>query len=743
MDEKMNSASRLRSDTEQLLKIHRQTALTPPQILEALGLQAHDKPVLLGELRKMQEEGLLVKSVKGRYGLPERLGFLTGVLQGNRRGFAFLRQDVDGEDVFISAGNLSDAAHGDRVVVRLEQKKSRRRREGTVIGILKRGQSRLVGTLFREAKKYHVIPDDQRFPGAIQVSLKDQKAAAPGDKVVVEIEEWGHGSKLSRGRIVEYIGPPGSIHTERMAFKFRFDLPGEFPPAVLKELDTIPGEDDIAGFLGQHGRRDLSALKMVTIDDETARDFDDAVSLEKLDNGLFRLGVHIADVSHYVREGKPLDREALKRGTSIYLVDRVIHMLPPLLSETMCSLQAGKNRLALSVLMNIDREGQLTGAQFFPSLIRVTERLTYQQVEAYLTKSGEQKPFQDKTLAQLLDQMEQLAGVLRTRRMARGALDLDLPEARITVDEEGVPLSIEKRSMGRSESLIEEFMVYCNEAVAEYLFNKKRPCVYRVHTLPTEEKLIALRETLALMGIEAVAKLKVLKPKNLSTLLDQTKGLKTEKLVRYLVLRSLPQARYSAANDGHFGLASGCYCHFTSPIRRYPDLVVHRILKQELSPGGLSADKIKRLQARLPAIAQQCSERERAAVEADRASTEIKKAQYMEGKIGEDFPGIISGVTNFGLFVELENTVEGMIPIADLGNDYYVYNEKAASLVGERTRKTYRLGDSIQVQVVRASREEGKVTFAPLETEQKQNAENKLPPKKSKRMISRRNKGGS
>ncbi|MCJ7805948.1 MAG: RNB domain-containing ribonuclease, partial [Clostridia bacterium] len=303
------------------------------------------------------------------------------------------------------------------------------------------------------------------------------------------------------------------------------------------------------------------------------------------------------------------------------------------------------------------------------------------------------------------------------RRMERGALDLDLPEARIEVDEEGIPLSVEKRSMGRSESLIEEFMVYCNETVAEHLFKRKVPCVYRVHAIPTEEKLILLRETLTLMGIEAAVNIKVLKPNHLKDLLERTKGEKTERLVRYLVLRSLPQARYSATNDGHYGLASGCYCHFTSPIRRYPDLVVHRILKQQLSPGGLSLDKIKRLHARLPAVAQQSSERERAAVEAERASIEIKKAQYMEGKLGEIYTGIISGVTNFGIFVELDNTVEGMIPVSELKDDYYVYNEKGATLVGERTRKTYRLGDSIPVQVIRASREEGKVTFAPVENE--------------------------
>lgn len=714
MKKRKNVGVKLRSKIESLLKEHKQESLTLPQILDALEMQKHDKAILLDEMKTMEKEGLVVKTGGGRYGLPERLGYLTGVLQGNRSGFAFLRPDRQEEDIFISAGKLKDAAHGDRVVVRLEQKRGRRRREGTVIGILKRGRRRLVGTLHRDKKKYYVTPDDRRFPGDVQVSLKGLKLVESGDKVVVEVEEWVHGKLPSRGRVVEHIGAPGTVQTERLTFKHRYELPGEHPAQVLKEVEALPGEEEISSLAEEQNRSDLRHIKMVTIDDETARDFDDAVSLEVLDGGGFRLGVHIADVSQYVREGKPIDREALKRGTSIYLVDRVVHMLPPALSEKLCSLQADKDRLAVSVIMDLNPDGKLMSAEFFPSLIKVSERLTYQQVEAYLAGDKAGKDFKEPAVPEMLDQMDRLAEVLRRRRFERGTLDLNLPEARIEVDEEGVPLSIEKRSMGRSESLIEEFMIYCNEAVAEYLSGKKRPCIYRVHAIPTEEKLSLLRETLTLIGIEAAKNIKVLKPKHLQGLLERTRGEKTEKLVRYLVLRSLPQAIYSATNEGHFGLASGCYCHFTSPIRRYPDLVVHRILKQQVSAGGFSAERTKRLQKRLPAIAQQASERERAAVEAERASIEIKKAQYMEQKIGEEFTGIINGVANFGIFVELENTVEGMIPVSELGDDYYIYNEKTASMIGERTRKTYRLGDTIWIQVARASREEGKVTFAPV-----------------------------
>ncbi len=717
MKKRENTARILQSRIMHLLKNHNRTSLTLKQILAGLEMEQQDKSILGDELKKMGEEGLVIKTENNRYGLPERLGILTGVLQGNRRGFAFLRPEQEREDVYISAKNLNEAAHGDRVLVQLNRKKSRRRREGTVIGILRRGQNRLVGTLHREGNKYYVTPDDQRFPGSVQVSLKGMRHVQTGDKVVVEIEKWSQGKRASRGKIVEHIGPAGSFRTEQLTFKHRFDLPGEHPPPVMKELEKIPGEEDIKRLAEEQGRADFSELILVTIDDEQARDFDDAVSLEKNEQGIFRLGVHIADVSQYVRQGKPLDSEALKRGTSIYLVERVIHMLPPLLSEKICSLQAGKDRLAVSVFMDIDQDGNLIDAQFKQSIIRVTERLTYQQVEAYLSGEEHTTIFKTGHVAEMIDQMASLADVLRKRRLQRGSLDLDIPEARIEVDEKGFPLTVGKRIMGRSESLIEEFMIYCNETVAEHLNKKKLPCLYRVHAIPTAEKLTLLRETLTLLNVKAAAKIKDLKPKHLRSLLEETKGEKTEKLVRYLILRSLPQACYSASNEGHFGLASEYYCHFTSPIRRYPDLVVHRILKQHLLPGGFSKEKVKRLQSRLPAIAQQSSERERAAVDAERASIEIKKAQYMEQKLGEIYTGIINGVTNFGLFVELDNTVEGMIPVTELSDDYYIYNEKAAALTGERTRKTYRLGDTIEVEVIRANREEGKVAFAPVEKE--------------------------
>ena len=718
MKKHKNTSEMLRDRIISLLKRSRQKLLSSKQIISGLQMEKNDASIVKHELKKMSSEGLIITTEDNRFGLPEKLGILTGTLEGNRRGFAFLRPDQKREDVFISSKNLDEAAHGDRVMVKLNRRKNRKKREGTVIGILKRGKRRQVGTLQREGKRYFVMPDDQRFPGPVQVSLKGITEAKAGDKVVVEIEKWNRGNKSPRGKLVEYIGPQGSLQTEQMAFQHRFELPGEYPLQALKELDQLPGEEEIATLAQEQGRADLKELKMVTIDDETARDFDDAVSLEIINGNIYRLGVHIADVSQYVRQGKPIDREAFKRGTSIYLVERAIHMLPPGLSEQLCSLQAGKNRLSVSVIMDIDDHGNLIEADYKLALIQVNERLSYRQVEDYLSGQRDVSVFKDHSIAEMIDNMKALASLLRERRMQRGSLDLEIPEAKIIVDEEGYPLRIEKRIMGQSESLIEEFMIYCNETVAQSLGKNELPCIYRIHAVPGAEKLTALRETLTLMNIKAASKIKHLKANDLKQLLEDTKGEKTEKLVRYLILRSLPQACYSAFNEGHFGLASESYCHFTSPIRRYPDLVVHRILKQYLIQGGYSKEKVKKMQARLPAIAQQSSERERAAVDVERASMDMKKAQYMEQKLGEVYSGIINGVTHFGLFVELDNTVEGMIPVTELKDDYYIYNEKAKQLTGERNRNTYRLGDIITVKVIRANREEGKITFSLAEEEE-------------------------
>ncbi|MGI6600329.1 MAG: ribonuclease R [Dethiobacteria bacterium] len=709
--EKKKSLPELQDRIMQLLSGHRQRSLTLQQLSGALGLRKEERTTLLEQLQLMQADGLLVKTERGRYGLPRRLNCITGVLEGNRRGYAFLRPDSKKEeDVFIKPGRLNGAVHGDRVLVRLlSSGGGRRSREGEVVTILSRGSERLLGTLERRGKKYYVVPDDRRLGRAVNLS-HGLKGARRGEKVMVKVDSWQKGNQPPRGHLVERIGMPGVPHTEQLLFDRRHELPGEFPPQVLKELDSLPPAEAIGLIASEEKRVDLRNLFMVTIDGEEAKDFDDAVSLEMLPEGGFRLGVHIADVSHYVREGKAIDREALKRGTSTYLVDRAVHMLPPLLSENLCSLKAGEDRLAVSVLIDLSATGELQQYRFFPALVRVARRLTYPQVEAYL--AGGVAPAGDQSFpGEILGQMDRLAAQLRQRRLQRGVLDLDIPEPQFVLDDAGKVLRVERRQLGRSESLIEEFMILANEVIAAHFAREQLPLIYRVHAVPAEEKLTALRETLLLLGDPTAAELRRFKPHHLKMLLERSRGRVTENLIRNLVLRSLPQARYTTVNEGHFGLASRCYCHFTAPIRRYPDLVVHRLLKESLEPGGFSEGRLIMLQSRLPAIAEHVSERERAAMEAERASEDLKKAEYMENKLGEVFPGIINGVTNFGLFVELENTVEGMIPLSELTDDYYVYQERSAAVVGERTRKTYRLGDPIRIKVIRVDSAAGKITF--------------------------------
>lgn len=649
--------------------------------------------------------------------MPGRTKCITGTLQGNRRGYAFLRPDSGEDDIFINPSVLNGAVHGDRVMVRLTSSSRRRRRlEGEVVEILKRGCEHLIGTLERRGKKFYLIPDDSRFGRAVTLS-RGLKEARRGEKVMVKVDSWQKGNRLTHGHLIERIGMPGEAKTEKLLFDYQYGLPGPFPPRVLKELGNLPPEEAIPRIASEEKRRDLRSLPMATIDGADAKDFDDAVSLEALPEGCCRLGVHIADVSYYVREGKAIDREALERGTSIYLVDRAVHMLPPLLSENLCSLKEGQDRLAVSILMDLSAAGDLLCYSFAPSLVRVARRLTYSQVEAHLT-GGKGLADRGGISGKALERMDRLAALLRQKRLQRGALDLDIPEPQFTLDQAGSVVGVERRRAGRSESLIEEFMILANEVVAAHFAKEELPLIYRVHALPTREKLASLRETLLLLGDRNAAELREFKPHHLRMLLERSRGREAEVLIRYLVLRSLPQARYSVVNEGHFGLASHFYCHFTAPIRRYPDLAVHRLLKESLAPGGLGEKRRSLLQSRLPEIAERASEREREAMEAERACEDVKKAQFMEGKLGESFPGIINGVTNFGLFVELENTVEGMIPLSDLNDDYYVYRQEAAAVVGERRRRIYRLGDPIRIKVVRVDSAAGKITFA-LDSEER------------------------
>ncbi|HHX87961.1 MAG TPA: ribonuclease R [Firmicutes bacterium] len=706
---KAKTPEQLKSRLIRTLSKPRKRALNYNQLLGLVLSPGESKQALQQRLEEIFAEGYLADPGSAR-----GIGYLTGIIQGNRRGFAFLKPDLPGkEDIYIKARHLKGAVHKDRVLVQLCKNRRGRREEGEVALILQRGNSRLVGTLERKGKRCYVVPDERRLSRPVEVSAKGLGKTHSGEKVLVKIDHWADGGRQIQGRVVERIGPADSSQTEQKSIRYKYNLPGDFPKAVSRELERLPGEDQIRGIAREQQRQDLRDLFTVTIDGESAKDFDDAISFEVLAPQRYQLGVHIADVSFYVRENGPLDKEAFSRGTSVYLIDQTIPMLPPLLSEQLCSLQAGKERLAATVLMEVNPEGELLGYHFFPSIIKVKQRLTYRQVQSYL--EGGASGGGREELLERLKGMDQLAAALKKRRLQRGALDLDLPEAEIKLDSQGYPVSIERRNLGRAESLIEEFMILCNEVIAGHFNRKKLPGLYRVHAVPEEEKMKAFMEIISFLGYRLPAKPDQVTQRHLNQLLLSSQGKKEERLIKYLLLRSLPQACYRAANEGHFGLASRCYTHFTAPIRRYPDLIVHRLLSGYGRSGKISAERLANLRTRLPVIAQRSSERERVAMEAERASEDLAKALFMENKLGEEFNGIVSGVTNFGMFVELDNTVEGMIPLSDLDDDYYVYVEKQASLVGERRRKVFRLGDQVRVKVVRTSRLDGNVTFSLVE----------------------------
>ncbi|NLZ28811.1 MAG: VacB/RNase II family 3'-5' exoribonuclease [Firmicutes bacterium] len=562
-------------------------------------------------------------------------------------------------------------------------KKGRRRRKGT-----------LTGTFQGTRRGYAFLIPDSREEADIFIPANKTGKAAEGDRVSVKILSGGSG-KNRKGEVISVIRTAEAKMIDRE----------KFPSRVMKELRNLPGEEEIASIALREGRADLRDEPVVTVDPEDARDMDDGISLEVRDVGGYRLGVHIADVSYYVREGSALHREALKRGTSVYLTDRVIHMLPPLLSQELCSLQENKDRLALSVIMEIDVRGRVERCDIIPSLVKVKRKLSYEQAEEMLSAAG--KPTE---IGMMLKKMDELASLLERNRLRNGALFLNLPETKITVDDEGKPLSIERKFPGRAESIIEEFMLLANVSVSERFAVKDQPFIYRVHPPPTEEKMAVFRNILSLMNVRISGDLRKIKPRAIQSVLDNVRGTSLERTVNYLLLRSLPHAYYSVDNERHFGLAMKKYTHFTSPIRRFPDLQIHALIKDQLA-GNMDGGKVAFLKKQLPGRAEHASYMERKAMEAERESVQHKKVEYMEGKEGESFPGIICGVTSFGLFVELENTVEGLVLLESLRDDYYHYHEEMMAVIGRRTRKKYRLGDPVNVEVSRVDLQKKVVYF--------------------------------
>lgn len=676
------------------------------EILVALDLDIRDADLLLKTLQSMEKEGLVVKNRKGRYGLPERMNLIVGHLEGHPRGYAFLIPDnPEMEDVYVGLGNLNGAVHGDRVIVRPLFKPSGGRLEGEVVRILKRASTKVVGTIECGKQFAFVTPDDKRFYFDIFIPKDATAGAQTGQKVVVGITRWPEGRRNPEGRVIEVLGYGDEPGIDVLAVIKKYDLPLEFPEKVLRQAEQIPEEISEEEL---EGRLDLRKEKIVTIDGEDAKDLDDAVSVKRIPGG-YRLGVHIADVSYYVREDTPLDKEARKRGCSVYLVDRVIPMLPPKLSNGICSLNPRVPRLTMSVIIDFDENAKVKSYQITPSVIQTCERMTYTAVNKILEENDQETIKRYDYLVEDFKLMEELAAKLNRKRFERGSLDFNFEEAKVILDENGRPVEIKKEHRGIGERIIEEFMLAANEVIAEHMYWLKVPFVYRVHEIPDMEKMYALQEFLHNLGY-SIKGIKNIKPKALQQILEAVKGKPEERVVSTVLLRSLKRAHYSEENLGHFGLASHYYTHFTSPIRRYPDLVIHRILREQME-GGLTEERVEYLNESLGRIAKHSSERERIAEEAERETVELKMVEYMAEKVGEVFVGIISSVTPFGFFVELENTVEGLVHVSTLEDDFYRFDEKSITLRGERTKKVFRIGDRVRVKLARVNKDERQIDF--------------------------------
>ncbi|CDI48444.1 exoribonuclease II [Clostridium tetani 12124569] len=701
---------------ETLIEFMKEQAYKPmnlKELAEVFNIKGDEIEDFKKVLDYMEKDGLVVKTRTEYYGVPERMGLIVGKIQGHQRGYAFLIPEDDIQDVFIPASGLNGAMNGDKVVVKtFKEVREGKKSEGEVIRILNRANKTIIGT-FEDSKNFgFVVPDEKRIYQDIYIPKGNVAGAHSGDIVIAEITKWPEKRRSPEGKIVEILGKKGEKGIDILTIIKKYNLPEEFPEKVKSYLDGVPNEINEEEY---KNRLDLRDIKIITIDGEDAKDLDDAISIEKLPNGNFYLGVHIADVSHYVKEKNPLDKEALKRGTSVYLVDRVIPMLPKKLSNGICSLNPKVDRLTLSCFMEIDKTGKVIAHKVAESVINSSERMTYTDVNKILKDNDEELIKKYDYLMANFKLMEELCKILYKKRINRGAIDFDFEECKIILDEEGKPVDIKPYEREIANRMIEEFMLVCNETIAEYMFWANIPFVYRIHEEPDLEKLQHFNEFVYNLGY-TIKYSKEVHPKSLQQVVENAKGKKEETVINTLLLRSLKQAKYSPECVGHFGLAARYYCHFTSPIRRYPDLIIHRIIKEYIK-NGISEKRVKKLEGEVSNASIQSSEMERLAEEAEREVDDLKKAEYMSERIGEIYNGIISSVTAFGLFVELPNTVEGLIHISTLLDDYYVYDERGLRLVGEKTKKMYRLGDEVKIKVDKVDLDSYEIYFELLESE--------------------------
>lgn len=659
-----------------------------------------DRHVLEQILGELVNEGKLIRNKRGKFVTPKSLNLVTGSFTGHAKGFGFVTVEGEEKDIFIPASSVNGALHKDTVMCRITRTASgEKRAEAEVIKIIERGPQCIVGT-YQESQNFgFVVADESKYARDIFIPKKYSKGAVTGHKVLVEIIDWAEEKRNPEGKIVTILGHINDPGVDILSIIYQFDLPTEFPDDVMREVEGIPTE---VLDKDKKGRTDLRHVQMVTIDGEDAKDLDDAISIEKLENGRFRLGVHIADVTHYVGEKSPLDKEALERATSIYLVDRVIPMLPHKLSNGICSLNAGIDRLALSCMMEVDQNGYVQSHEIAETVIKIDERMSYTQVKKILMDHDEALIEKYKDFVPMFKNMEELAAVLREKRMKRGAVDFDFQETKVILDAQGHPIDIKPYDRNVATRIIEEFMLLCNETIAEDYFWQEKPFVYRTHEDPDPEKIAALGEFLTNFGYTVKGQAKT-HPKDMQKILGEVEGKPEENIISRLLLRSMKQARYSGECTGHFGLAAKYYCHFTSPIRRYPDLQIHRIIKANLH-GKMHGEKEKKMFDHVTEVSKQSSVRERRAEEAERETIKLKKVEYMERHVGEIFEGVVTGTTSWGIYVELPNTVEGLVHVSEMDDDYYIYDEPGHRWIGEHTKKIYRLGDTVRVELLSTNR---------------------------------------
>lgn len=671
------------------------TPMKLKEIAVLLQVPREEREALREVLSSLVEEGKIHCSKRGKYCKGEAK-HLTGIFHANARGFGFVTVEGETSDIFIGENDTKGAFDGDTVEVAVTKENGRRNREGRVVKISEHGLTRVVGLFeLRHGKNYGFVrPDNQKIQTDIFIPIEKSKGAVDGHKVVAEITDYGGEARKPEGKIVEIIGHVNDPGTDILSIAKNYNLPMEFSEKVLNQAERVAKPASVADMAG---RLDLRGWQMVTIDGEDAKDLDDAVSVTR-EGENYILGVHIADVTNYVQENSALDREALERGTSVYLVDRVIPMLPHTLSNGICSLNEGEDRLALSCIMTVNPKGNVIAHEIAETVIHVDRRMTYTSVDLILTKRDETERDKYAGLVPMFECMKELSDILRARRSSRGSVNFDFPETKIVLDENGKPVSIKPYERNAATKLIEDFMLLANETVAEDYYWQELPFVYRTHEAPDSEKMRTLAAFINNFGFRMHVGNNGVRPKEIQKLLAKVEGTPYDALISRLALRSMKQAKYTPENTGHFGLAANYYTHFTSPIRRYPDLQIHRIIKDNLR-GRMGEEKISHYHAILPEVTKHASETERRAEEAERETIKLKKAEYMQERIGEVYEGIISGMTKWGMYVELANTVEGLVHVTNMHDDHYDYYENTYEMVGEHFGKIYKLGQKVCVRV--------------------------------------------